>query len=89
MQIWSTININQSSLLYFCSPKPSKKEKYIVLELEKEYPDNLLPLSVLKEKGLGQVQIQARVDRRLLKYIETTEEMLSLKEKKAGGDIDA
>lgn len=51
----------------------SKKEKYVKLEFEKEYPDNLLTLEVLKKNGLGQVQIQARTDRRLQRYIDEME----------------
>lgn len=48
----------------------SKRTKYIVLKLEKEYPDDFLTLEALRQHGLGQVQIQARIDRRLGKYIE-------------------
>jgi 5-methylcytosine-specific restriction protein A len=48
----------------------SKKEKYILLELLYEYPIGTLTYSDLKQNGLGQVQIQARTDRRLQKYID-------------------
>ena len=41
----------------------------IQLKLEHEYPAGLLPLSQLKEHGLGQVQIQARPDRNLSKFL--------------------
>ena len=51
----------------------SKRVKYVTLELVKEYPDHSFPLKELKEHGLGQVQIQARVDRTLLRYIEEKE----------------
>lgn len=47
----------------------SKKVKYIVLRLEYEYPDGVLKLEDLREHGLGQVQIQARTDRRVQSYI--------------------
>ena len=49
----------------------SKKTKYIQLKLEREYSAGLLPLSQLREHGLGQVQIQARPDRNLNKYLES------------------
>ena len=52
----------------------SKKEKYIVMEFIKEFPDKTLPLEELKKNGLGQVQIQARADKKLMKYINLIEE---------------
>ncbi|MBQ9663596.1 MAG: hypothetical protein IJV40_10645 [Oscillospiraceae bacterium] len=64
----------------------SKRVKYVKLELEKEYPANFLSLNKLREHGLGQVQIQARIDRRLLKYIENEELLNEMPEK---GDINA
>lgn len=51
----------------------SKKIKYIQLKLEYEYPAGLLPLAKLKEHGLGQVQIQARPDRNLNRYLESVD----------------
>ena len=54
----------------------SKKEKYIQMKLEQEYPEGTFPLSALREHGLGQVQIQARTDRRLQGYIDSVEETL-------------
>ncbi len=47
----------------------SKKLKYIVMELEQEYPSGTFQLTELKKHGLGQVQIQARADRSLRKYL--------------------
>lgn len=54
----------------------SKKIKYIQIKKEYEYPEGLLSLSVLKEHGLGQVQIQARTDKRLKAYIDQADEMI-------------
>ena len=48
----------------------SKKIKYMVIEKEIEYPEGLLSLDCLKKNGLGQVQIQARTDRQVQKYID-------------------
>ena len=48
----------------------SKTTKYIVMELDKEYPNGLYSLKVLRQHGLGQVQIQARANRILSKYID-------------------
>lgn len=54
----------------------SKREKYIVMELLQEFPDKALPLDQLRKNGLGQVQIQARTDKKLLKHIMLIEEQL-------------
>lgn len=54
----------------------SKKIKYIQLKLDYEYPAGMLPLAQLKEYGLGQVQIQARPDRNLSKYLESIDRSL-------------
>lgn len=62
----------------------SKKEKYMQIELIEEFPSGIFTLKTLKEHGLGQVQIQARTDRRLQKFIDETE--ADLKEKQNGGD---
>lgn len=48
----------------------SKKEKYIILQKEVQFPDGYFPLAEMRENGLGQVQIQARTDRRLQRYID-------------------
>ena len=61
----------------------SKKEKYIEMELVSEYPDKTLTLEMLREHGLGQVQIQARTDRRLQRYIDEIENKFTLN---GGGD---
>ena len=55
----------------------SKKDKYIELQYICEFPEGTFPLSNLREHGLGQVQIQARIDRRLQRYIEEIETALS------------
>lgn len=48
---------------------PFKENKYMKLHLLEKFPDGILKLSDLKKNGLGQVQIQARTDRKLLAYI--------------------
>lgn len=55
----------------------SKKEKYMELEYLCKYPDGTFPLQTLREHGLGQVQIQARTDRRLQAYIDSVESRLN------------
>ena len=62
----------------------SKKIKYIQLKLEQEYPAGLLPLAKLKEHGLGQVQIQARPDRNLSRYLEDIDHSLQEGDKNNG-----
>lgn len=47
----------------------SKKIKYIQIRKDYEYPDGMLTLPKLKEHGLGQIQIQARTDRNLQRYL--------------------
>ena len=42
---------------------------YMLLELKEELPKDRLSLQVLKKNGLGQVQTQARADRRLVRYL--------------------
>lgn len=54
----------------------SKKDKYIQLKLMNEYPSGSLTLARLRENGLGQVQIQARPDRRLSKFLDSLEDSL-------------
>ena len=48
----------------------SKREKYIIMEKECEYKEGCLPLADLRAHGLGQVQLQARIDRNVLRFIE-------------------
>lgn len=62
----------------------SKKEKYIELEYVCEFPAGTFSLPKLKEHGLGQVQIQARTDRKLQQYIDSCEKSLNTEDK--GGD---
>ncbi len=54
----------------------SKKIKYIQLQKVVEYPDDVLKIEKLREFGLGQVQIQARADRRLKAFIDDTEKRI-------------
>lgn len=70
---------SRSSNNYF-----SKKIKYIQLKLENEFPADFLKLEKLKMHGLGQVQIQARVSRNLLMYIEDKEKSLKEGDEKNG-----
>lgn len=58
----------------------SKKEKYIQMKLITEYPNGTFKLEDLREHGLGQVQIQARTDRRLQQYINEKESEIFDKE---------
>jgi hypothetical protein len=57
----------------------SKKIKYIEFELIQEFPDNVLSFSKLKEYGLGQVQIQARINKDVQHFIGIIEKELSKK----------
>ena len=61
---------------------PTKLKKYIELEYVCEFPEKTFTLQTLKEHGLGQVQIQARTDRKLQRYIDEVENELKLD----GGD---
>ena len=51
----------------------SKKEKYIEMEYLCEFPEGMLTLEKLREHGLGQVQIQARTDRKVQQFISACE----------------
>ena len=55
----------------------SRKIKYIEMLYLREYPSQTFPLETLKKHGLGQVQIQARTDRRLQHFIDEVEEQLT------------
>lgn len=54
----------------------SKKTKYIQIQKDCEYPKGTFPLEELREHGLGQVQIQARTDRRVQAYLDNKENTL-------------
>lgn len=54
----------------------SRREKYMLMEFEYEYPNGALLYEDLKKHGLGQVQLQARADRRVVQYIENVNEQL-------------
>lgn len=51
----------------------SKKEKYIEMEYLCEFPEGMFTLEKLREHGLGQVQIQARTDRKVQQFISACE----------------
>lgn len=55
----------------------SQKEKYIEIEYVCEFPEGTFTLSKLKEHGLGQIQIQARANRKLQQYIDLCEENIN------------
>lgn len=55
---------------YAVPAKLKAGQRYMKLCLEKAFKRNEFPLKDLREHGLGQVQIQARVDRRLKRYLE-------------------
>lgn len=55
----------------------SKKDKYIELEIDYEYPKGTFTFEDLKQHGLGQVQMQARTSRRLQSYIDDIENKLN------------
>ena len=40
------------------------------LELQNEYPEGIFILKELRENGLGQVQVQAHVNKQLQQYID-------------------
>lgn len=58
----------------------SKKEKYIQLKLDREYPEGTFKRTALLNQGLGQVQIQARTSRRLQSYIDEITKKLDCQE---------
>ena len=64
----------------------SKKTKFIIMQLEQEYPKGLLTLETLRKQGLGQVQIQARADRALSQYLTEIDKMIQIKPKNGGED---
>ena len=51
----------------------SKKEKYMELQLLCEYQEGLFSLEELKAHGLGQVQLQARTNRNVQKFLDKIE----------------
>ncbi len=61
----------------------SKKEKYIEMELICEYSSGIFTLENLRKNGLGQVQIQARVDRNLQQHLNKVERECM------GGEVNA
>ena len=54
----------------------SKRVKYIVLELDQTFPEGTFKLDELKNHGLGQVQIQARADRKLREFMFSREKQI-------------
>ena len=55
------------------------------MELVITYPEGTFTYSKLKEQGLGQVQIQARTDRNLQRYLDMVEN--NLFKMYNGGDV--
>lgn len=67
-------NVDESTLQknqYAVTPNVVKRQpKYIKMKLLMKYPEKYLQFSMLKEAGLGQVQIQARTDRKLQRFLD-------------------
>ena len=61
--------INSNTYAIRGDDKYKKRQRYMLLELVEEFDDGKFPFSTLREKGLGQVQKQARVDRSLRAYL--------------------
>ena len=55
----------------------SKKVKYMKLRFLKEFPKDTFKYESLKSHGLGQVQIQARLDYELRAYVENVENKIT------------
>lgn len=53
--------------------KKFNPKRYMMIEIIKEYADNEFPYKILKEHGLGQVQKQARTDRKLQSFIDSVD----------------
>ena len=64
--------VTQPSNNYF-----SKKVKYMKLRFLKEFPKDTFKYESLKSHGLGQVQIQARLDYELRAYVENVENKIT------------
>lgn len=58
----------------------NKKAKYVQIEIEFEYPSGVLTREELVKHGLGQVQVQARIDRRLKPFISDVNMKLGIQE---------
>ena len=55
--------------IYAKKEDDKEKQQYMLLKLVKTYDEGRLPLSLLKEKGLTQVQRQARNSRQLQSFL--------------------
>ena len=67
-------NVDENEVMlnqYAVKKGVSKKSRFMKLKLIHEYEGGVLSFAKLKENGLGQVQIQARTDRRLQQYIDS------------------
>ncbi len=64
----------------------SKKVKYIKIQVDRKYPNKALPLEILRQHGLGQVQIQARADRALSQFLRTMDEQFDARNGSDGND---
>ena len=62
----------------------SKKIKYVQLKRVVAYPEKLFVLEDLRKNGLGQVQIQARADRKLKVYLDSIEDRIMKGDKSDG-----
>lgn len=70
----------------------SKKLKYIQIQMDSRYPRGTFTLDKLREHGLGQVQIQARTDRKLQIFIDEVNDSAlptPITSTHKGGDTDA
>ena len=67
-------NVDESTVeknSYAITPNGVKRHpRYVRMKLLFKYPEKFLPFSMLKKAGLGQVQIQARTDRKLQKFLD-------------------
>lgn len=61
---------------YAIPANEKRNQHYMKLHLEKTFERSEFSLRTLKEHGLGQVQVQARVDRRLKRYLEERDAFL-------------
>ena len=64
----------------------SHKNKYVVLKLERRYPASFLTLAKLRLHGLGQVQMQARANRELNKYLTEADDYINTRITNGGED---
>jgi len=56
-----------------------RKNRYIKIEIDYRYPEGTFCLNELKQHGLGQMQMQARTDRKVQQYIDEIEKKLGIR----------